>query len=78
MTDKEMKQVEQYTKPYAIVPVDMETTGLLVNALRAALAQPERKWQGLTAYEMQELHLANADWGNFGCAIEAKLKEKNT
>jgi hypothetical protein len=41
MTDKEIKQVEQYTKPYAIVPVDMETTGLLVNALRAALAQPE-------------------------------------
>ena len=36
-----------------------------------------KEWQGLTAYEIQELHLANPNWGNFACAIEAKLKEKN-
>jgi hypothetical protein len=41
-------------------------------------APPQREWQGLTAYEIQELHLANPNWGNFACAIEAKLKEKNT
>jgi len=35
------------------------------------------EWQGLTAYEIQELHLENLNWGNFACAIEAKLKEKN-
>ena len=40
-------------------------------------ASPQREWQGLTAYEIQELHLANPNWGNFACAIEAKLKEKN-
>jgi hypothetical protein len=40
-------------------------------------APPQRKWQGLTAYEIQELHLASPNWGNFACAIEAKLKEKN-
>ena len=39
---------------------------------------PQREWQGLTAYEIQELHLANPNWGDFACAIEAKLKEKNT
>jgi hypothetical protein len=41
-------------------------------------APPQREWQGLTAYEIQELHLANPIWGDFACAIEAKLKEKNT
>jgi hypothetical protein len=41
-------------------------------------APPQREWQGLTAYEIQELHLANPNWGDFACAIEAKLKEKNT
>ena len=43
MTDKEVMlwQVAQYIKPGAIVPVDMQTTQLLVNTLRAALAQPE-------------------------------------
>jgi hypothetical protein len=41
-------------------------------------APPQREWQGLTAYEIQELHLANQNWGNFACAIESKLKEKNS
>jgi hypothetical protein len=33
---------------------------------------------GLTAYEIQEIHSGNQHWGNFACAIEAKLREKNT
>jgi Fe-S-cluster containining protein len=38
---------------------------------------PERTWVGLTAYEIQEIHSGNQHWGDFACAIEAKLKEKN-
>jgi hypothetical protein len=36
-----------------------------------------KQWVGLTAYEIQEIHSKNQHWGNFACAIEAKLKEKN-
>jgi hypothetical protein len=36
-----------------------------------------KQWVGLTAYEIQEIHSRNQHWGNFACAIEAKLKEKN-
>ena len=36
-----------------------------------------KEWVGLTAYEVQELHIANKHFGAFACAIEAKLKEKN-
>jgi hypothetical protein len=38
---------------------------------------PKREWVGLTAYEIQEIHSGNQHWGNFACAIEAKLREKN-
>jgi hypothetical protein len=38
----------------------------------------KREWVGLTAYEIQEIYSGNQHWGNFACAIEAKLKEKNT
>jgi hypothetical protein len=41
-------------------------------------APPKREWVGLTAYEIQEIYSGNQHWGNFACAIEAKLKEKNT
>ena len=40
-------------------------------------APPKREWVGLTAYEIQEIHSGNQHWGDFACAIEAKLKEKN-
>jgi hypothetical protein len=36
-----------------------------------------KQWVGLTAYEIQEIHSGNQHWGNFACAIEAKLREKN-
>jgi len=39
---------------------------------------PKREWVGLTAEEVQEIHLKEPHWGNFACAIEAKLKERNT
>lgn len=41
LTREEMQKVEHYIKPYAIVPVDMQTTQLLVNALRAKISEPE-------------------------------------
>ena len=40
-------------------------------------APPKKEWVGLTAYEIQEIHLGNQHWGNFARAIEAKLREKN-
>ena len=40
-------------------------------------APPKKQWVGLTPYEIQEIHSGNQHWGNFACAIEAKLKEKN-
>ena len=40
-------------------------------------APPKREWVGLTPYEIQEIHSGNQHWGNFACAIEAKLREKN-
>ena len=55
-----------------IVPDDGALCGTCVSLKKM------REWQVLTAYEIQELHLANPDWRNFACAIEAKLKEKNT
>jgi len=50
--------------------------------LRAALAQPEREWQGLTDEEIMSL-LPGAvrlppGWSETVRAIEAKLKEKNS
>jgi hypothetical protein len=41
-------------------------------------SKPSKKeWVGLTPYEIQEIHLKEPHWGDFACAIEAKLKEKN-
>ena len=53
-----------------------------INALRQALAQPEREWVGLTDEEIQaERHKLDptAGWtyDHLARAIEAKLKEKN-
>ena len=55
----------------------------IAEALRARLAQPERKWQGLTDDEiLEEYRQSYGDDGNltdvyFARAIEAKLREKN-
>ena len=47
--------------------------------LRAALAQPEREWQGLTDEEMMMIYGQSHEGKKYslGRAIEAKLKEKN-
>jgi hypothetical protein len=55
-------------------------TPTIVNLPKIPLytAPPNKEWVGLTAYEIQEIHSGNQHWGNFACAIEAKLREKNT
>jgi len=58
--------VIQPTDPALVLPVGM------------ALYRSPKEWVGLTAYEIQEIYSGNQHWGNFACAIEAKLKEKNT
>jgi hypothetical protein len=54
----------------------MDEMGFKCNPLYTA--PPKREWVGLTAYEIQEIYLGNPHWGNFACAIEQALKEKNT
>ena len=52
----------------------MDEMGFKCNPLYTA----PKQWVGLTAYEIQEIHSGNQHWGDFACAIEAKLREKNT
>ena len=90
MTDRELMQdaLEALEDvPYMSNKDDYErlerVKSALRQALRARLSQPEpaecqREWVGLTAYEVQELHIKNTHFGAFASAIEAKLKEKNT
>jgi hypothetical protein len=53
----------------------MDEMGFKCNPLYTA--PPKKQWVGLTAYEIQEIHSGNQHWGDFACAIEAKLREKN-
>ncbi len=50
-----------------------------IEALRQALAQPEREWVGLTDEEVESWR-GNYDFFNSALVreVEAKLKEKNT
>lgn len=61
-------------------PVAWELNEVILDSIHDSsevVAPPQREWQGLTAYEIQELHFAYPHFGNFACAIEAELKEKN-
>jgi hypothetical protein len=54
----------------------------VIEALRAALAQPEKEWVGLTDEEINETAAGNVEGErmlpySFARAIEAKLKDKN-
>ena len=61
--------------------IQHKAIAVLYEALRAALAQQEREWQGLTDEERQERLYSDPIFGmaasTFARAIEAKLKEKN-
>ena len=66
-------------------PVD-PLRGLIADAIDALAEQPASKpWVGLTAMEIEAIGKPYEEkdrsiraWGLFACAIEAKLKEKNT
>lgn len=50
---------------------------LAIEALRAALAQPEKEWVGLTDAEAMEIEDKSPDIRWAIIQAEAKLKEKN-
>ncbi len=64
MTDKEAmtKDVLKYLQPNAIIPIDMETTIALVNALKEALAQSEQKPVVWADYESKGIHHKPVAW----------------
>ena len=74
----------QESKPIDIDdPAAFYRSAHAIEALRVALAQPEREWQRLTDkdYEaMAEKYVTNCyfDTLKYARAIEAKLREKNT
>ena len=78
-----IKDALKYLQPTAAIPVDMETTIMLVNALKERLAQPaQRTWVGLTDEDIGDAYVAwddtnGASFADFARAIEAKLKQKN-
>jgi hypothetical protein len=82
MTDKELLQ--RWIKPYAIVPVTMDATRILVDGLRETLAHPKKEWVGLTDSEREEAVWESGKDGltsnryDVALAVETKLKEKNT
>ena len=82
MTNKEAMQMaldalEEFCEYGAILrPIERR------DALRTALAQPEKEWVGLTIIETSELweqsRCALPRYNTFKSLIEAKLKEKNS
>ncbi len=88
MTDKEVMQMAlaALTEPHPGVRTDLsdamiyrEKIKTTAEALRAALAQPEREWQNLTDEERLECEISsNNNWRKHSLLVEAKLKEKNT
>jgi hypothetical protein len=49
-----------------------------IDMLRARLAQPERKWQELSDYDVDNIVKASSGRESAVYLAEAKLKEKNT
>ena len=78
---------EEWLMPGAVVPVDVETTAALVAEIKRLISvvggmalNQQRPWVGLTDEEIDELEDDRSleTTHDFICAIEAKLKEKNT
>jgi hypothetical protein len=75
------KAADPYIRPGTVVPVNIETTKILVDLLRQALAQPT--WVGLTDDEIAECKIDGGlphavNWRLSAKVLQAKLKEKNT
>ena len=85
MTDRELfeKALEALEKMKSHSYLRLDYAEEAINALRNRLAQPERRWVGLTDEELEamaEKFVTNCyfDTLKYARAIEAKLKEKNT
>ena len=65
---------ELFLQPKAHIELYQEA----IEALRAALAQPEREWQGLTDEEKLTIVRETDNPVDALAATEAKLKEKNS
>jgi hypothetical protein len=86
MTDREIMQqaLDMLVEPHPHIRTSFtdsikyrEKINQVIEALRTALAQPEREWVGLTDDEIIDAFdpfLNNIEQGR---AIEAKLKERN-
>jgi len=72
-----IEAVQKYLTDGAIVPVDKETTTLLVEALREVIEAPQREWVGLTYEDYEEKNHFGRDFVVGAEWAEAKLKEKN-
>jgi hypothetical protein len=84
LTREEAQQVEQYIRPGAVVPVDMQTTKLLVNALRTRLSAPEpaptNNGRYLTGYktqpELKPVAWLEPEWGEDYRAMYLKVRDE--
>ena len=56
------KDVLKYLQPNAVIPIDMETTTALVNALKERLAQPEQEPVVWADYESKGIHHKPVAW----------------
>ena len=71
------KAAEKYIRPGTIVDVDVETTAILVDLLRQALAKPE--WVGLTDEERFKIARDTRPYvADTMRAHEEELKRRNT
>ena len=76
MTDLR-KAAERYTRPGAIVPVDIDTTRFLVDALRQALAQPVDA-VNMSQERVDETAKRKHEWVGLTVEEARKLYEKYT
>ena len=78
MTDRELfiKALDALEKMKAHSYLRLDYAEEAINALRDRLAQPERRWVGLT--EPERLACYDLNPTRFASAIENLLKEKNT
>jgi hypothetical protein len=76
-------QPQQEKQPYAFEASMYSKGGMKIDPVTGNVSigtpQPQREWVGLTEQQIIDLfHEAGDDPFDFTCAIEAKLKEKNT
>ena len=61
-----------------IEQVLVKKLGQALTLAKEELVQPKREWQGLTDEQRSDLVTLHHGWNEYGQAIEAKLRSKNT